>query len=143
MNDVSELRLDQSKPLAGLEIKFLRGPDGQEQFGWQVLPPVPMMTMTGCIVRVQGYLSTGIFVHDWQATSDNKVSMLWDDGTKRFQILIDPSIPTDSLVGFLELVKTTLVATQMVQMQQQQRTQMARPANGRLFGPDGQLWDRR
>lgn len=124
-----------------LEVAFNLKDGTQEQFGWCLRGTggMPLMTLTGYIARVQAWLLCADSV---PACDESKLIIVWNNERRGFSWRVHLGIPTDSLVGFLELIKGTLVATQLTQQQQPG----ARPQPGmdrnRLFGPDGQPWRR-
>lgn len=111
-----------------LVVEFSRDDVGKERFGWGIVGQVQLMTLTGAIARVQTQLVVGYpEVDECEAMA---LIVVWDESEMVFTYFVNPHIPVDSLIGMLEMIKTTLVGTQMAQ---QQAGQAGLP----IFGADG------
>ena len=111
-----------------LVVLFQRGRDGGEQFQWGVVGGIPVLTMVGYIARVQADLIAGGWVPE--CTHDVPALVIaWDAQHRELSHFVHPDIPTDSLVGMLEMVKSMLVASRMGQHTAAQKVE--------ILGPDG------
>ncbi len=109
-----------------LVVMFQRGVGGQEEFQWGVVGAIPILSLVGYITRVQ----TELVIHEPLKHSrcpDSALVIVYDNGCKWF---IHPDIPVDSLVGMLEMVKASLIASRMAQQLAATQT--------RIVGPNGQ-----
>lgn len=118
-----------------LEVEYNLKDDGQEQFGWRLIGNggMPFMTLIGFVSRVQTQLGTDC--PNNERCDERKLVIA--QTAAGFSWFCGDDIPRDPLLGFLELVKQTLITAHVHQQQQQQQQQ--KPG---LFGPDGQRWRR-
>jgi hypothetical protein len=108
-----------------LVVQFQRDGD-QENYQWGMVGAMPLLSLIGYVGRVQVAFANldNYFECDESALviayhKDGLVSMRGYDGVETprhihggdFSWYVHPDIPTDSLCGFLELVKTALVGT--------------------------------
>jgi len=112
-------------------VLFRYGGDGAEQYQWGVVKFIPVLSLIGAIIRVQNELVNG----EWlpQSTEGEPALVItWDEATKEFSHFLHAEIPTDSLVGMLETIKSMLVDSRIAQHTAAQRIQP------RILGPNGQ-----
>ncbi len=106
-----------------LVVRFQRR--GKEQlFEWGVVGAVPLLTLIGAVGRVQGELA----FKAGEECPDSALCVAFFEGGSAW--FVHQDIPTDALLGMLEVIKATLVATQAAQN-----------AGAKLvpiLGPDGQ-----
>lgn len=96
-----------------LVVTFSREGD-TEKFGWGVVGQVPVMTLIGAINDVQACL---IGYHsDMERCDQSTLVVAWDAVNSNFEWFVHQDIPVHSLVGMLEIVKATLVMSQMEAM---------------------------
>ena len=110
-----------------LVIMFRQDGDN-EMFQWGIVGKVPVLTFVGVITRVQTELpliEPGDVRHD---CPESALVIAWGGGHK-FSWFVHPSIPVDSLVGMMEMVKATLVDTHIARSAAAQQV---------ILGPDGQ-----
>lgn len=107
-------------------VMFRRAQDGAEQYEWGVIGSMPILTLIGYIGRIQTELVNG----GWIPECDNPVPALVIafDG-RELSHFVHPDIPTDSLAGMLEVIKSMLVGSRMGQHAGAQRAT--------ILGPDG------
>lgn len=111
-----------------LVVMYKRDEDGKgENFQWGITPGMPMPALLGYISRVQ------VDIINQLAEAHNECPQLalviaWN-GEDTFAWWIHRDIPADSIVGMLEVVKSTLINGKMGQVTASQRVQ--------LLGPDG------
>ncbi len=108
-----------------LVVKFQRAHDGSEQFEWGVVSYIPVLSMIGYIVELQGCLSRG----EWMPECDQPALVVTYDPTDRsFATFVHRDVPATPIVGMLEIIKTMLVDSRMAQHA---------GAQNRILGPDG------
>ncbi len=107
-------------------VVMFKGEDDKELFQWGMIGKMPILTLIGCIVRVQEELSASFLQPE--ACPESSLVIAWDDEKREFSWFVHPSIPIDSLVGMLETIKMTILAT--LAAQQASNQQM-------ILGPDG------
>ena len=91
-----------------LVVMFRRDGDN-EQFQWGMVGAMPLMSLIGCIVRIQTDL--GNVFHE---TCDQMALVLaWNADQREFSWFLHPDLPIQSLVGMLEVIKATLVGSQL------------------------------
>lgn len=111
---------------------------------------MPITSTIGQLARIQHELifrADEVEPHRYRGneTNDSRLTIIFNPETFDYHWSVDPTIPTDQLVGALELIKQSLVAAQMGMMMQAQAQGIvqAKKGNGMLFGPDGQPMRRR
>lgn len=104
--------------------------DGKDLFDWGVTGDIPIMSLVGVIHRIQTELhARDTFPNDDHSHQDQSLIIGWDADKKMFSWSVHNNIPTDALIGMLEIIKTTIVTGMTAQrIAAQQRM---------LLGPDG------
>ena len=97
----------------------------QETWSWGMVGQFPLLGMIGTITRAQ----TDLYFRSLDNCGENSMVIAWDKGCNEFHYFVDPELPTDSLVGYLELVKSMLIMSPLAQMAKSQVVS--------LYGPDG------
>jgi len=114
-------------------VEFYRTENGLERFGWGIVGEVPLLTLIGFLTRVQ----SDLFFKSPDKCDQSALVVAWDAENKVFDYCVNQHIPVDPLVGMLELVKMTLVKSQLENNKQQH-------SGVGLFGADGRpLFNRR
>ena len=109
-----------------LVVMFHSPAPGHERFQWGIVGKIPILSTIGYITYIQAEL-----VLPSQPTCDQlALVIVWDADRTMFDYFVHPSIPVNSLVGMLELIKAALVDSQMAQHVRNQQVG--------LCGPDGQ-----
>ena len=80
----------------------------KDLFTWGVVGAIPLVKLVGCIVRVQAKIVGDSWIDECEPLA---LVIAWDDRAENFDVFCHPGIPEDSLVGMLEVVKATLLAT--------------------------------
>lgn len=123
-----------------LVVTFGRDAAGNEQFGFGMVGSIPPLSLIGYLARIRSILPGGDHLHSnmravpvpqWNAPPALVVA--WDAAARECSWFVGADVPTDPLVGFLELVGAMLVDTQLAAMAQAAR-------GGRqvgIVGPDG------
>lgn len=118
-----------------LVVKFQRGPDGGERFEWGTVGQIPIVTLVGCVARVQSALhcsqlsSGALDLCSDRLCPEQAVVIVWDGAARRLDWFAHFDTPVDAMCGMLEIVKTTLVGSLAVRQMAQQQM--------RVLGPDG------
>lgn len=100
--------------------------DGNDQFQWGIVGAIPLMSLIGAIVQMQGIVARG----EWICGCDQPALVLaWDEQTKDFDVFLDADIPALPMIGMLETIKFTLIGTQTARQVASQKVQ--------ILGPDG------
>ena len=125
--------VQQDTPRLVIEF-FLK--DGNETFKWSVVGHIPILSLIGAMTRIQtdGHIRSGNEDEDTGAPSHALVAV-WQADANDFEVFIGSEIPMYSLVGMLEIIKTSLVAAFMARAM----ATMTPP----IYGPDGQPMIRR
>lgn len=110
-----------------LVVTFQRQGD-KELYQWGVVGAIPVLSLIGVIVRVQAELA----FRSPDECPEMALVITWDEGTHKFSWFVHQDIPVDSLVGMLETIKATIVATHVA------RVAASQQVVHRLLGPDGQ-----
>lgn len=106
-----------------LVIMFKR--DGEKElFQWGFIGQIPLLTLVGALIRVQAELTFKAA----QECPESALVITWNNEIKKIDWYVHPSIPVDSLVGMIETVKATILATHGAK-------QLA--AQQLILGPDG------
>ena len=102
----------------------------KEMYRWGIVGTMPVLSLIGYIGRVQAELdrTCGQYPPARRECPEPALVVTWDDAQKQFDWFVHPSVPLDSLLGMLEIVKTALVATHMAH---------AQAGHAALVGPDG------
>lgn len=104
----------------------LRG--GEEVFQWGMVGTMPLLSLVGCVARVQVEL-----IHPCpqgpHVCPQPALCIAWDAERRGFDYFVHPDIPAEPLVGMLETIKATLLGTH------QARKAAAEQVG--LLGPDG------
>lgn len=108
-------------------VAFQRDGD-KELYRWGVVGTMPVLSLVGCIGRVQAEIGGSRYPSVGRECPESALVVIWDEAEKKFDWFLHPSIPLDSLLGMLEIVKATLVATHMAH---------AESGRAALVGPDG------
>ena len=87
------------------------------------------MTFVGVIARVQAELPLIEPEDARYKCPESALVIAWDEGERKFHWFVHPSIPVDSLVGMMEMIKATLVDTHIARSAAAQQV---------ILGPDGQ-----
>lgn len=93
-----------------LVVEFTRPAPDQEQFKWGIVGKLPALTLVGFIVRVQAELA----FRKPEECDKMALVVAWDAEENRFEYVVDPRIPIDSLVGMLETIKLSLIGIAQV-----------------------------
>ena len=110
--------------------------DGNETFKWGVVGHIPILSLIGALSGMQGYLPIGEEDDGKHpGAPENALVIVWHADINDFEVFRGAELPTYSLVGMLEIIKTSLIAAFMARAQ----TSMPPP----IFGPDGQPMIRR
>lgn len=121
---------EQEAAMLGIEentprlVVLFNGEGGGERFQWGIVGAMPLLTLIGSIVRVQAELA----FRAADPCSEPALIIVWREKTKKVDWYVNPSIPVDPLVGMLECVKATLVATHIARSAAAQQI---------ILGPDG------
>lgn len=108
-----------------LVVMFRRGEDGKDdQFQWGVIGQIPMLSLIGAIVRVQGEL----YFRSPNECPEQALVIIYDSVTKAFDWFVHPDVPVDAMAGMLEAIKFTITASRMAQQKANQQV---------ILGPDG------
>lgn len=110
-------------------VIMFRQDGNEERFQWGIVGKVPVLTLVGCIARIQTELpliEPGDARHD---CPESALVVAWDENSPKFVWFVNPIIPVDSLVGMMEMVKATLVDTHIARQVAAQQL---------ILGPDGQ-----
>lgn len=83
-------------------------------FAYGVVGKLPIAELIGYIVRVQAELA----FRNPDKCDDSMCVVVFDPNTRKMCWFVDSCIPVDALVGTLELIKCTLVDSQMASMVQ-------------------------
>lgn len=92
---------------------------GQDRYQWGVTKGIPVDHLIGRIVRVQTELPY-IEPSDGHYCPESTLVIAWDKDKKSHWFIHD-RIPIDSIIGMLEMIKTTLVGSQLAQKQVTQK----------------------
>ncbi len=106
--------------------------NGKEQFQWGMVGGIPMLTLVGCITRVQAGLvdwTDSLYSQVPEECDQQALVITWDSLTKKCDWFVHPDTPVDSMIGMLETIKMTILATM-------QARQAAAQQVG-IVGPDG------
>ena len=114
-----------------LVVTFQRS-DDDELFNWGIVGKMPILTLVGYITRVQSEL----VYRTPDPCEPSALVIVWNATTKQFNYFIHPDIPTDSVVGMLDLIKFTLVNTHIARQMASQQQQVT-PSQSKLIGPNG------
>jgi hypothetical protein len=107
-----------------LVVLYRIGEDGNEQFQWGVVGSIPLLSLIGAIVRAQNELQFREPLCDEPA-----FVIVWDNEKRIAYWKVNKDIPIEPLLGMLETIKATLVASRIGQQQAAQQTQ--------ILGPNG------
>ncbi len=99
----------------------------QERFQWGMVGGMPLLSLIGCVARVQAELPMLEPGDTRYECPDSALVIAWDG--KRFDWYVHKDIPVDSLVGMLETIKAALVGSNAARQQAAQQVG--------LVGPDG------
>ena len=99
--------------------------DGQERFQWGMVGKIPLLSLIGCIARVQGDL---VF-RAAQECPQPALVIAWDEDKHGFSWYVHPDVPIDSMIGMLETIKAALIGTNAARQAASQQM---------ILGPDGQ-----
>lgn len=83
--------------------------DTGEVFNWGMAGEIPAMSLLGYITRVQGELA----FRNPKDCEHSALIITWDRDKKELDYCVHPSIPIDSLVGMLELIKAVILTAHM------------------------------
>lgn len=100
-------------------------PDGKERFGWKLVGSVPILTLLGVILKVQGELLAGNLIDP----IDEPLLVIVQDKGSDFCWWVNGDIPTYALAGFLETVKDAIKSPQSMAKAHQHGVG--------VLGPDG------
>ena len=119
---------DVMKPDTPRLVVLFKQEGEKEMFQWGVVGQMPLLTLVGRLHAIQSELHFGT-VKD---CPESALVVIWDAEAKVFASFVHPSVPTDSLVGMLEAIKHSLVATHMTRSAGAK--QIILGTNGRLVG---------
>lgn len=111
-----------------LVVQHGRNAAGNHTFQWGVVGMIPIMWLVGIICRVQAELPLLEPGDERHRCPQDALCIAWDEEEQRAEWFVHPGIPTDPLVGMLEMVKTVMVGTQLARQQANQQL---------ILGPDG------
>lgn len=120
--------VDDSTPR--LEVRFNVDERGRDTYEWGMKPPFPVLNLLSAIVRLQHELQTNPG-WAWQINNgcpEKKIVLAWIEGQKKFYWFAHQDTPVDGMVGMLEMIKQTIVATQVARRTASQQM---------ILGPDG------
>lgn len=105
-----------------------------EQFGWAMMGNggIPSLSLIGSLAKVQADLDLSRN-EPCHACSDVALVIAWDEGKKQAEWFVHPSIPSEPLLGMIEVVKQMV----LLPILQQQMQNMARQKGPALLGPNG------
>lgn len=106
---------------------------GHERFQWGIIGAMPILSLIGCVVRVQAELPLLEPSDDRYDCPESALVIVWDGA--RFHWFVHRDIPADSLVGMLETIKLSIIGSNLAQQQAAQGVG--------LVGPDGRPLMRR
>ena len=116
-----------------LVITYRKFAEGKEAFQWGAVGSIPALTMVGEIMYTQDKLRTEARYHIPDCP-ELALVVAWDEEFKCFERFLNKSIPTNGLLGMLEVVKLTIVLGQL---------QQPRHGHGQaILGPDGMPFGR-
>lgn len=101
---------------------------GREMFQWGIHGNIPIMSLVGCLVRVQNdlpLLEPGDVRHD---CPEQALVLAWDEETRRISWFVHRDVPVDAMLGMLETIKGMIITANAAQ-------KIA--SNQILLGPDG------
>lgn len=111
-----------------LVVMFQRSSDA-ELYQWGMVGEMPILSLVGCITRVQAELPL-LEPYDIRQRScpESALAIVWDAKSREFSWFIHPDIPTDSIIGMLETIKATIIDTSKARQIANQQI---------VLGPDG------
>lgn len=97
---------------------------GKDMYQWGMVGHMPLSDLIGAVTRVQ----SEIYFRAAEACPESALVLVWDAEDRRIKWFIHSSIPHDSVVGMLEMIKHAFINSQAAK----------RAANQQLIlGPDG------
>lgn len=118
-----------------LVVMHLRNQDGSSRgLNWGVCGGFPVMAMIGMLTRIQMELQLGLTDRVPEPCSVEALAVLYDPQENKFQWFVHPDIPVDPLVGYIDLIKSTMASSHMAQGVARDQTC--------LLGPDGMPFGR-
>ena len=112
-----------------LVVMFKRPTPEQESFQWGMVGSLPLLGLIGYITRIQQEIPCVCSDEDENFCPESALVIVWDKGNQLFDWYYNPDIPTDSLVGMLEVIKSAFVTSQLAQSVRNQQVG--------ICGPDG------
>lgn len=102
--------------------------DGREMFQWGIHGNIPVMSLVGCIVRVQSELPLLEPGDERYNCPEQAVVIAWDNKDREFAWFVHKDTPLDPMLGMLETVKGMIISANAAQKIASQQI---------LLGPDG------
>ncbi len=123
MSDFAEFIQDRPR----LVVLYRRGGDNSDQFSWGVVGGINILNLIAQISRAQA----DMMAETWIPECDHSPSafVIAIDENHDFCMFKSSDIPTDPLIGMLEIVKALLVGSRVSQHLGSQRVP--------ILGPDG------
>lgn len=101
----------------------------QENFQWGMIGEMPILSLIGQIIRVQGELPMMEPGDPLYNCPERALVLAWDNDGRKFSWFVHADIPVTALVGMLETIKMTILGTHMARQVANQQV---------ILGPDGQ-----
>lgn len=105
-------------------VVTFKNENGNEMFQWGVAGNLPLLTVIGFITKIQ----SDVYYKDITPCSNSSLVIVWDKSKNDLECFLDKSIPVHSLVGMLETIKFTLMATNVAKAHANQQV---------ILGPNG------
>lgn len=100
-------------------------PNGEERFQWGVVHNIPLLSLIGSVTELQFKMTSDEWINKCPQVA---AVIAWIDG--KFEYFAHPTIITSACVGMLEIIKSTLVDTQLARRAANQQIILA-DSNGR------------
>ena len=125
MTKISKFTNNVRQDTPRLVVMFGWAGDGSESFQWGIVGKIPLLTLLGCIVRVQGELS----FRSPDECDQMALVVTWNEQTRKCEWYVHPDIPVDPLVGMLETIKEAILQSLLARRAANQKV---------VLGADGQ-----
>lgn len=87
-----------------------------KNFRWGVVGTIPVLTLIGGVVGAQQQLIGSSHSYPINTCDQSALVITYGDETDTLECFVNTDIPTDPLVGMMEVVKTMLVNSRLAQM---------------------------
>lgn len=112
-----------------LVVLYQRANDGTDHFQWGIVGSLPVLGLIASVCRAQYELLEEKYIPECEGETPALV-ITWDVVDKFSSFWLHTDVPTEPLLGMLEVIKATLVTGRLGQQAAAQR----------ILGPDGQPW---